>query len=307
MIAYLLAQQIGVLFLMMAMGWLLVHFGLARSEDSRILSVVSIYLLMPCAVIKSFQIEYTPQIRDQFLLALTAAVAIHALLFFVTWLLGRFFHFNVEEKASIIYSNSGNLIIPLVTAVLGPEWVIFSSAFLCVQLFFIFTQCQSMMQGQPVFNIRLLLSNVNLIAIAIGLALFLTGIRLPHIPYDVVNGVSACLGPVCMLLLGIIMASVNWRETLRRKRLYLVTFLKMIVVPGVVLAFLKYSGLSHLVPDGQTILLISLLAVTTPSATTIVQFCQLYDKDAGYASSINALTTIVSILTMPLLVWMYLI
>ena len=55
----------------------------------------------------------------------------------------------------------------------------------------------------------------------------------------------------------------------------------------------------------QTILLISLLAVITPSATTITQMAQLYHQNAAYASSINVLTTLICIITMPLMVMFY--
>ena len=307
MIAYLLAQQIGVLFLMMAMGWVLVRSGLLKTADSRILSVCCIYIIMPCAIIRSFQIDYTSQIRDQFLQALAAAFAIHFILFGVTWAMNRLWHFCVEEQASIIYSNSGNLIIPLVTSVLGPEWVIYSSAFLSVQLLFIFTHCQSVLQGQPVFNFHRMVRNVNLIAIAIGLVMFFFGIRLPKIPLDVVSGITACLGPMGMIMLGMIMASVELRKALSQGRLYLIVALKMVIVPLIILLFLRYSGMASMVADGKMILLISLLAVITSSAISVVQFCQLYDKDVTYAGSINAITTIVCILTMPLLVWLYLI
>ena len=69
---------------------------------------------------------------------------------------------------------------------------------------------------------------------------------------------------------------------------------------------LKYLPLTTLVKDGKTILLISLMAVITPSATTIVQLAQLYDREPVYASTINVMTTLVSIVTMPLMVMFYL-
>ena len=62
--------------------------------------------------------------------------------------------------------------------------------------------------------------------------------------------------------------------------------------------------------DGETnqrALLISLMAVITPSATTVVQLAQLYDEEPVYASTINVMTTIVSIITMPLMVMFYLV
>ena len=68
---------------------------------------------------------------------------------------------------------------------------------------------------------------------------------------------------------------------------------------------LKLSGLAHLVPDGQTILLVSLLATCTPSASTITQMAQIYGTDADYASAINVVTTLLCIFTMPLMVALY--
>ena len=80
----------------------------------------------------------------------------------------------------------------------------------------------------------------------------------------------------------------------------------MVVTPLIILLLLKYLPVESLVKDGKTILLISLMAVITPSATTVVQLAQLYDQDPVYASTINVMTTLVSIITMPLMVMFYL-
>lgn len=290
---------------MIGLGMLLVLFGLVKSEDSRVLSLITIYLITPCVILKAFQIDYTPKVRDGFLLAIIAAVAIHIILFIAVWLLSFIFHFDAVEKASIIYSNSGNLIIPLVVSVLGNEWVIYASAFLCVQLFFIFTHCQSMMKGQTMLNFKRLLTNINLIAIIIGLGLFIGRVRIPKIPYDTISNIAACIGPVSMIMLGMVIASVTWKQVMIYKRLYMVTLMKMVVIPLIVLEFLKYSSMSAMVKEGRMILLISLLAVITPSATMVTQFAQIYQRDEKYAGSISAVTTIVCIITMPLMIWLY--
>lgn len=77
------------------------------------------------------------------------------------------------------------------------------------------------------------------------------------------------------------------------------------MLPLITMVFLKYSGLAHLAPDGSTILLISLLATATPSASTITQMAQVYGKDADYASAINVATTLLCIVSMPLIVALY--
>ena len=118
--------------------------------------------------------------------------------------------------------------------------------------------------------------------------------------------ISATLGPVCMIMLGMTMTEVDWKDIFSHLRIYLITILKMVVTPLIILLLLKYLPVESLVKDGKTILLISLMAVITPSATTVVQLAQLYDQDPVYASTINVMTTLVSIITMPLMVMFYL-
>lgn len=123
MITLQLLQQIIVFFLMMACGFSVVKCGLIDAKSSRTLSVICIYIIMPCVMINAFQIEYSRSIRNGFLLAIAAAVLIHIFLLVFTQIIGKPLKLSVVEKESIIYSNSGNLVIPLVTVVLGEEWV----------------------------------------------------------------------------------------------------------------------------------------------------------------------------------------
>jgi len=293
MITLQLLQQIVVFFLMMACGFLVVKRGLIDAKSSRMLSVICIYIIMPCVMINAFQIEYSKSIRDGFLLVFVRII-------------GKLLKLSVLEKASIIYSNSGNLVIPMVTVVLGEKWVIYASAFLSVQMILMWTHGESLMEAKAGVNWKKILCNINLIAIIIGIILFFARIRLPVVIGNTMSQISATLGPVCMIMLGMTMTEVNWKEIFSHSRIYLITALKMIVTPLFVLLLLKYSPLASMVKDGQTILLISLMAVITPSATTVVQLAQLYDEEPVYASTINVMTTIVSIVTMPLMVMLYL-
>ena len=306
MITLQLLQQIVVFFLMMACGFLVVKRGLIDAKSSRTLSVICIYIIMPCVMINAFQIEYSKSIRDGFLLAVAAAVLIHIFLLVFVRIIGKPLKLSVVEKASIIYSNSGNLVIPMVTVVLGEKWVIYASAFLSVQMILMWTHGESLMEAKAGVNWKKILCNINLIAIIIGIILFFARIRLPVVIGNTMSQISATLGPVCMIMLGMTMTEANWKEIFSHSRIYLITALKMIVTPLFVLLLLKYSPLASMVKDGQTILLISLMAVITPSATTVVQLAQLYDEEPVYASTINVMTTIVSIVTMPLMVMLYL-
>ena len=239
------------------------------------------------------------------LVGCAAAVLLHVGIIVVVNLLGHALHLDAVEKASMIYSNAGNLIIPIVTAVLGKEWVIYSSAFLSVQLFLLWSHAKSMLCGEKSFELKKVLTNINMIAILAGAALFLLHIQLPAVIEDSLDMVGSAIGPISMIILGMLMAGMNFKKILGYRRLWLVTALRLVGIPLAAVALLKLSGLAHLVPDGQTILLVSLLATCTPSASTITQMAQIYGKDADYASAINVVTTLLCIFTMPLMVALY--
>lgn len=293
MISLILAEKIFSLFLTMFMGYAVVHWGLLHAEDSKTLSLISLYLISPCVIISAFQVQYTPD------------VLLHVGIIVVVNLLGHALHLDAVEKASMIYSNAGNLIIPIVTAVLGKEWVIYSSAFLSVQLFLLWSHAKSMLCGEKSFELKKVLTNINMIAILAGAALFLLHIQLPALIEDSLDMVGSAIGPISMIILGMLMAGMNFKKILGYRRLWLVTALRLVGIPLAAVALLKLSGLAHLVPDGQTILLVSLLATCTPSASTITQMAQIYGKDADYASAINVVTTLLCIFTMPLMVALY--
>ncbi|MGI5989933.1 MAG: AEC family transporter [Lachnospiraceae bacterium] len=305
MIAVTLARQLAELFIMMMLGTVLVRAHLCGPDAAKGLSVICIYVILPCVILEAFQISYTDEIRDGFLLALLAAFLIHLILFILTALLGKVFPLDRIEKASLIYSNAGNLIVPLVTSVLGKEWVIYASAFITVQNLFVWTHGTSLISGRPQFSLKKILTNVNMIAVVIGLLMFFFQLHFPSVISDVTHSIASSVGPVSMIMIGIILGGASWRKIFGSRRIYFICLLKLIVIPLIVLLFLKYSGLASLVPDGRTILMISLLAVITPSASTVTQLAQLYDQEPSYAGAINALTTIFCIVTMPAMVFLY--
>lgn len=231
MISLILAEKIFSLFLIMFMGYAVVHWGLLHAEDSKTLSLISLYLISPCVIISAFQVQYTPDVLHGLLLALAAAVLLHVGIIVVVNLLGHALHLDAVEKASMIYSNAGNLIIPIVTAVLGKEWVIYSSAFLSVQLFLLWSHAKSMLCGEKSFELKKVLTNINMIAILAGAALFLLHIQLPAVIEDSLDMVGSAIGPISMIILGMLMAGMNFKKILGYRRLWLVTALRLVGIP----------------------------------------------------------------------------
>ncbi len=200
-IAGLLFNEIAVLFLIMGLGFLLVKTRVLKSADSRMLSMVLIWLINPAVVLKAFQIDFTPEVRDRFLLAAGVAVAVNLLLMLITWGYGKLLKLDAVERTSIMYSNAGNLVIPLVSSILGGGWVIYASAFMCVQLAFLWTHGQAQIGGNGSSSWKKILLNANLIAIVIGAVMLLSGLRLPPVLQNVCGQLGGTIGPVSMIML----------------------------------------------------------------------------------------------------------
>jgi predicted permease len=100
-------------------------------------------------------------------------------------------------------------------------------------------------------------------------------------------------------------AGMDFKQIFASKRVYFVTFLRLIVVPAIALVLIKFSYLASLSSNGPKIMLIVFLAIITPSASTVTQMCQVYGNDSQYASAINVVTTLLAIITMPLMVMLF--
>lgn len=305
MISLLLLKQISQLFLAILLGWLLVKTKILKPEDSRVLSLLALYGVTPCICITVFQIDYSPEILRGMLLALCAAILIHAVYFLLAFLLRRPLRLNRVEQATSIYSNANNLLIPIVTALLGKEWLIYNFAFSIVQLPLFWSHCRILVSGETSISLRKILCNVNILSIFVGGALFLTKISLPAVLTDAMDSIGSMVGPLSMVVAGMLIGGMDLKRILSFRGVWKVAALRLLVFPLVALCLLKFTGLASLVSHGETILLISFLAACAPSAATVTQLAQVYGHDAEYASAIYAVTTLLCIITMPLMVGLF--
>ena len=177
-ISLLLMEEIAKLFAIMLMGYAVVKAGLMKSSESKSISVVMVYLVIPCVIIGAFQVDYTADVKKGLLLACVAAVLVHVLFLILTTILKQVLQLDTIERATVIY-------------------------------------------------------------------------------------------PIFILIL-----------------------MKVIYT---------FVGLN----DSKQILLTVYIASITPACATVTSMAQLYDKDAAYASSLYVLTTLLSIVTMPVMVGMY--
>lgn len=308
MLSLILVKKILSLFMVLGGGVLLVRTGIADTKESSILSKMSLYMIMPCVIISSYEIDYDPAIRDGLVMGIVVSIAIHITYIFLTLLLRKPLHLNPIEETAVIYTNSGNLIMPLVTAMLGKEMLIYTSAYISVQQFLFWSHAKMVISREKEISFGKIFKNINMIAIGIGLIIFGAHIRFPDFVKDGIDITASLAGPAAMMVTGMIIGGMDFSKLKKYKRVWLVVFLRLVIYSLVAMVVVKYSGATTMIDGGKEILLVTLLATITPTASTINQMAQVYGsyEDAEYSSSINVISTLGCVITMPLIVALYL-
>lgn len=304
-VSLLLMEQIAQLFIVLLMGYIVVKAKLLKPSDSKVLSVVFVYLIMPCVVLNAFQIDDTPEIRAGLLYSMAIAVGMHVVFLAFDTVIRRPLKLDAVERVNIIYSNAAALVIPLVQALLGSEYVVYSCAFVIVQLILLWTHASACLQGSTKLEWKKILTNVNLIAIVAGALLYLLHISLPAPIVSTLSSVGNMIGPMGMLLAGMAIAEVPLKKVFCTLRNYLPVVLRLLVVPVIVLLLLRVVHAAGWISDGKAILMTVYLSAITPSCATVTSMAQLYNRDAAHSSALYVLSTLLSIFTMPLMIGLF--
>lgn len=304
-ISLILLKEIIKLFLIMVMGFALIRTGKLKTEDGKALSVLLVYLILPCVIIHSFQIDAADEIKKGLLFAFGASVATHIIFIAVTACLRPVLRLKAIEQASLIYTNAGILVFPLITALLGPQYVVYPCTYMAVQLILLWTHGCYLLCGSGEVHLRTIVSNINVVSIIIGAVLFLLQLKLPVLVDQTMNTVGSTIGPIGMLITGMAIADCDLKEIFLKIRNYMPGLIRLIAYPIMLIVIFTILHINSYVVDGKNILLTIFIASITPTAAIVTSMAELYDQDPSYSAELCVLSTMLSIITMPILVFGY--
>lgn len=305
MLSLLLMKNILSMALMVVMGFAATRLGALHEQDTVPLSALNLYVICPCMVISSFQVELTADRLHRFLFVLAAAVIIHVVYIALSGALQRLTHMKPVYRASLEFPNAGNLILPLVSAVLGEEMVFYACAYVMVTTIAFWTHGVLVLGGKDKVSARKILTNPNMIAVFAGLLLFALRVKLPEVLLHAVDSVGAAVGPISMFIVGILMGAANLKEVFSEKRTWIVCFGRLIVYPLLIILLFELTAAPVWLPFSRELFVISLLAAAGPSASNVVSAARLYERDAVAAGAVNVMSMIFCIATMPAMVFVY--
>lgn len=291
-------NQILTLVLLMGVGVGCSKLNWIDNETNKKLSTVLLMLVNPVVIFLSYQRDFDVDL----LVGLAIAFGLSMVSFVVSIVASELIYrkkgsrdFSIE-KFSLVYTNTGFLGIPLVYGVFGSEGVFYLTAYLTAFFIFFWTHGMILMSGKKdIKAIKKAVVSPPMWAIYLGFALFLLQIQLSEQLYHPMRLLGNLNTPLAMLVAGASLARTQVNKVLSDKRLYLITFLKLLCLP--VFKIVLFSSLN--VPPLVFGTIIVLAAC--PVAVNIILFAYRYDKDHVFASESFAVTTILSLFTIPLL------
>lgn len=288
------ADSVATLFLMMAVGFALAKKKLVGTETLSQLSRILLKVVAPCVVISSLQVDFSMELLKTMGMALLVLAVIYVLYYILVCLL--FKRQPEATRASLrfgtMFGNVGFMGLPLIQAVLGQEATIFCVMSLAVFNVSSWTLGVSFM-GERVSAKKAVL-NPGVLSLLAGLVLFVLQIRLPSPVLSAVEYMGSLNTPLAMVVIGGQMAGADLPATFKEKRLYGATLVKLVVMPLLTLLVLLPLRLERLM--FLTIVILS----GCPSAGVTSMFAQMYRKDTAASAQMITLSTLLSIITLPL-------
>ena len=291
-------RQIMMMVILMAVGILCAKVNLIDQDTNKKLSSFVLMLVNPLVIFLSYQRSFEEKLLQGLLLSFGLALLSYSISLIVTHTIYRNKKENTfaVEKYASVYTNSGFIGIPLVQGVFGLEGVFYLTAYLTIFNLLVWTHGVIVMSGKRDFtSIKRAMVSPAFSAIILGFLSFLIRFELPELLSVSLHMLGSTNTPLAMIVAGVSMSQANIGKILKDGRIYKLCLVRLIVIPLLVIFTFTFFDLPVILTGTSTI------AVACPVAANIILFAYRYERDSLYAAELFAATTVLSMLTMPLL------
>jgi malate permease and related proteins len=289
-------QQMLTMFALMFFGFVLVKAKVITSEGTRQISTILSLFVMPATMITSFNAAFDAH-RLKLLFWATFA---GFLTIFTRIFIARLLHKKDDriDQYATIFPNAGFVGIPLVLATVGYEGVFFMSGYIMANNVTQWTYGQYLISGdKEAMTLRQTLLNPGMIGAVIGLAIYVTRLPVPDFLWNATNSLAGLNTPLAMVILGSYIANSNLLEVFAFPKAYWTSLLRLVVT-----AFVSIFIIYLLPIDNYVVEIVLTIASCAPAATNTAILGRLFGGDYEYGARLVVLTTLLSILTIPLIV-----
>lgn len=290
-------SKVGVMLLLILVGYVVSKRGMLTDRGTSEVNTLLLQIVTPCLIVNSFLTSEDSLSAGELLLSVgTSALAIG-----LSILLSRcFFRKEPEGRKKVLqfaaaFSNSGFMGLPLVEGIVGSKGVMYGSFFIVVFNIFCWTYGFRMMSGGQKMSLKVLLMNPGIIGLVFGLPIYFLDLHLPAVLSEPVGFLAALNTPLAMLVVGSYIAKVELHSFISDLAVYKSAALRLLLAPGI------FLGLLLLIRPEPNLFVTSVIQAACPAAANTVLFSVQYKRDSALASKTVAVSTVLSIITIPLL------
>lgn len=299
----LIFTNVALMLVYMALGFILSKAGKVVISHAKSMSAVLIYILSPAMLINSFlQLEYSKEsfikISRFFVITLVVQILFLGILYLV---LNKKYDDSKYRimSAGAALGNVGFLGMPIIASVFPEEPIVlcYSSINVMSMNLIVFTIGVFMITNDKRFiSFKSAMLNPTSLSIFAALPLFLLNVKLPGEIQSAISLLAKMVTPMCMLILGIRLSGSKLKDVFTRPFVYITCFLKLIAFP--LFAFILVNlipGLDVITKTGVVVLAMA------PSGVVIESLAELHEKEQEFAANVVLLTTILSVISIPLM------
>lgn len=304
------------LFCYMIPGFILRKSRLVEDSFAKALSKYTLYVAQSAMLLHGFITKFDPKVFQGLCLVFVISLCIHIMFY----LLAKGMFRKTPDKVrrvlqfGMIFSNAGYMGIPVINDVFGSEYTIYATIYIVWFNVLVFSLGRLIYTDDTkyIFSKKAVL-NPAVIPIAIGIVIYLTGIggyvqdaisgsgfgnHILKILYDIVTVLKNTVAPISMIVIGARLSDIKFGGVFKDKYLYPFIFIRLFFFPALVWVLLRICFALGWID--QTILSIVVILSATPAAAVTTMFAELYDGDSPYAGKLVAITTILSVISMPI-------
>lgn len=293
-------EQVLILFSFVTLGYILSKIGKLDVKNSKILSAVLVNVVLPCNILKSFSERFTVDYLTQNYLMVTISLVLLLVLAVAAFLGGKLFSKNKYVRKvyeySLVVPNMGYMGYPLSQAMYGAAGLMDVMMFGIPILLYIYIYGYAILTKTGL-KLKALL-NPSIITMVLGMILGLSGFQMPELVSDILGKGSACMGPISMLLTGIVISEYNLKEILGDVRIYIMSALRLVVIPVIVGAVLHMFA-------APEILRTAVLIYALPCGLNTVVFPKLVGENCKIGAGLALISHLAACATIPLVFWLF--
>ncbi|HYF82636.1 MAG TPA: AEC family transporter [Clostridia bacterium] len=293
-------SQILILFIIMFIG---VAAKRKRIIDIGVQDSISVLLMkiaLPALIVSSTNFERTSEVLPNMISILVITIVSYLLVIIFCIITAKWLHFDKKTAnvfiSLIVFGNVGFMGYPVARAFFAEIGVFYATVVNLVFTTFLWTYGILLFDRQEKIDLKKLF-NLGSISSFIALLMFAFQLKLPYPLQTAMDLTGKMTAPLSMLLIGALIAEIDISKLVSNKKVYLVSSIKLVIIPLATAYSLKFMGFNAMVISICTIM------ASMPSGATNAIFASQFDSEPLFASVGVFITTLLSILTLPLTVY----